>query len=501
MKKTPVSGVSITRLISGDIIADILSHCIVDDGSTVLESRIKHIEVQVEEKTSSSPVKKNKQPVPKEIKTIKKPPFDIPPIGSTVRVMGKIRRGFPEGRMIRIDQLSESLGLFSVFLSLHDTAECPYGGIEEAKHWKHVIELHKTKYSQPFTLPTRNPAAITIPETPKKTTPTPVDESTPRPQAPTPQPRDNSPESVRSVVSVEPPELPLHERTLKLRHPSRVRRHNLDTKTFRLYLKYFMDNIYALEECDCTPTKRRRSRRSSAKEGLDGFGLSYLLRVPELRDLAIRTVKEERKREEQRKLAVGKENIRHGSSSTTSKPKRPINFKRDTKRLFGEALRMLLQDGMIVIQEGRSRRWDDREASTVEKLHMWKHKDSQTQASPDKSKTLATISEISVASVAEEEFALSDVDEDEECFIPVTSRLLSTPLLSAIKIVTAHLNGARLRSKRPKVIGAPEEDILEQLHNTDERWSHIWDIGAALKKLQQEDEVYMVSEGVWAILT
>jgi len=253
-----------------------------------------------------------------------------------------------------------------------------------------------------------------------------------------------------------------------------------------------MGHAYAAEECQRTPIKRPRKRRKSvAAEEPDGFGLSYLRRVPELHELAVRVVHAERKRVEKRKLKLEKENIGNTSSSIVSKPKkRPFDLKRDTKRLFGEALRMLVQDGLIVTQEARSRRWDDREAERMERLRMWKCKNTETQAHTTevhKSRTLATISEISVVPFDQGEFVVSDEDEDEECFVPVTSALLSEPLLTAIRNATGRSNTARLKEKRPKALGASEEEILEQLHNSDERWARIWDITAALKKLEHDE--------------
>jgi hypothetical protein len=85
----------------------------VDDGSAVLESRVRHIEVPLEPKSMGSPKKKYKV---EDVQKKKIPPFDIPRIGSTVRVMGKVRPGFPDGRMIRIDELSRRfLDTHSIF--------------------------------------------------------------------------------------------------------------------------------------------------------------------------------------------------------------------------------------------------------------------------------------------------------------------------------------------------------------------------------------------------
>lgn len=83
----------------------------VDDGSAVLESRVRHVEVQPEPEPMGSPTKKDKLEEIKDLQKKKRPPFDIPHIGSTVRVMGKVRQGFPDGRMIRIDELG---GKFSI---------------------------------------------------------------------------------------------------------------------------------------------------------------------------------------------------------------------------------------------------------------------------------------------------------------------------------------------------------------------------------------------------
>lgn len=78
----------------------------VDDGSAVLEGRVRHVELKP--KSMDSPTKKDKLEETKDVQK-RKQLFDIPHIGSTVRVMGKVRQRFPDGRMIRIDGLSRRL--------------------------------------------------------------------------------------------------------------------------------------------------------------------------------------------------------------------------------------------------------------------------------------------------------------------------------------------------------------------------------------------------------
>lgn len=386
------------------------------------------------------------------------------------------------------------------------------GNMEEVIHWTRVMELHKTKYSQPFLLPT-NTTSFT--STPHKTQELLCDESTPKAvhHLSTPAP-SVSPESVRSYVTEKSSSNTIDERMPRLRHPSRLKSSQLNLETFQTYVIYYMTCMmesvkHPKYHCDATPTRRNSfhpSRRvanydSSDEDDLEstdpsGFGLGYLMRVPELQNLAIRVIKAEGKLAEKRKILQERENLqRSGSlklSDVSLRPKkhvRPGSLTKDTKRLFERVISNLFHNGAIIIEEGRSRRWDHHEAQLANSLQFWKHKNDETQSLHSE----GTINELSTATVAvEDEIQLSGVDEREDAYVPVTPRLLYEPVLLVLRRATLNLRGQQARAR-----GIPEKEILEQLKCIDARWDHISSVATTLHQLEEEDEIWEVSQGCW----
>jgi hypothetical protein len=223
------------------------------------------------------------------------------------------------------------------------------------------------------------------------------------------------------------------------------------------------------------------------------------MRVPELQNLAIRVIKAERKLAEKRKILQERENLQRTGSlkppDTSSRPKKPVrpgSLKKDVKRLFERAVSNLFHNGAIVIEEGRSRRWDHHEAQLVNLSQFWKHRNGETQSQYGRS-TIGTISELSTTSIAaEDELQLSDVDEREDAYVPVTPHLLREPVLLVLKRATRNLRGQQARAR-----GVPEEEILEQLKHVDSRWDHVSSVTTALHQLEEEDEIWEVSRGCW----
>jgi hypothetical protein len=378
------------------------------------------------------------------------------------------------------------------------------------------MELHKTKYSQPFVLPT-NIQMPTV-SAPQKTQQLPSDESTPKAprHLPTPAP-SVSPESVRSYVTEKSSCNTTNGRIPRLRHPSRLKSSQLNLETFQTYVIYYMTCMmesvkHPERHRDATPTRRNPfhlSRRVANYDSSDededddlestdpvGFGLGYLMRVPELQSLAIRVIKAERKLAEKRKILQEHENLQQSGSlkpsEVSSRPKkqlRPGSLTKDTKRLFERVISNLFHNGAIIIEEGRSRSWDHHEARLVNSLQLWKHKNGESQSQHGES----VIGEMSTASAAaEDEIQLSDVDDREDAYVPVTPRFLHEPVLLVLRRATLNLRGQQARAR-----GVPEKDILEQLKCMDARWDHVSSVATTLHQLEEEEEIWEVSQGCW----
>lgn len=257
------------------------------------------------------------------------PPTAVTAIGYPVQVIGKVIR-FHDARQIVVESIEPCK-------STND----------QWKHWKTVVELHKSRYSvpKPFEIPAplvvsscetgseelgnwqerRLPATtfnrqsyalasetnITVPRTPLK-----------RPlyaHAPSSPLTDSTTSAPSSPIKHGSADLP------RLRHPSRLHTRDLTENTFRLYLKHYMDHAPAValdwdvdDDLFSTPTKRphvpsdqtpkartvytahdrtpRASALNDSAPRLPAFTLSHLRRVPELALLAGRVVRTETKR-------------------------------------------------------------------------------------------------------------------------------------------------------------------------------------------------------------
>lgn len=203
---------------------------------------------------------------------------------------------------------------------------------------------------------------------------------------------------------------------------------------------------------------------------------------------------------EKRKILRERENQRGSSTkpseetSRSKKPTRPTNLKKDVKRLFERVILNLFHDGSIIVEGGKSRKWDQGEAELVNSIQLWKHKNSDTQSQYGDS---TLISEVSLASTGgSDDLQLSDEDEGEDAYAPAIPCILRKPVISAIKYAS---QGRLQVEARTKTRGAPEEDILQQLKNLDSRWDHITSLTTTLEQLEKEDVIWEVSSGVWAM--
>lgn len=345
--------------------------------------------------------------------------------------------------------------------------------------------------------------------------------------------------------------LPQATRQPRLRHPSRLRSRDLTDVTFRIYLKHYLDfaplhstretldesddNITDYHNSCATPTPRTRykrpsspletpkprSRKTSKKHyqddgsGQHGFTLSYLRRVPVLAEMARAVVYAEAKRREKEKRKREKENQSQHSQRSSLKSSSAASqtgssglldhrlVARNMKRLFQKTIRDLYRDGNIIIWNGPTRPCQDAlEAdgnSIADSDGLWK---SSNKDSPSSSAMTSTASSACNKLTQDKRLDgyLSDPDENEESYLPVTARTISPFVLRALRRLTGLEDGSRVQSRRrPR---APTVDELTAyLRNSDAQWTNLgaWDVEAALDWLESEEHVFKAGGGRWAV--
>lgn len=262
------------------------------------------------------------------------PPTPVTAIGYPVQVIGRVAR-FHDTRQIVVESIEPCQ-------STND----------QWKHWKTVVELHKSRYSvpKPFEIPAppavpscdtgseelgdwherRLPAAASniVSSSNKQTCALASGTGIPGPRTPLKRPsHDHAPSSPLTDSTTSAPSSPIKHGSTdppKLRHPSRLHARDLTENTFRLYLKHYMDHAAVAFDWDAdddlfsTPTKRprvpldqtpkartvytthdmtpRASALNDSAPHRPAFTLSHLRRVPELALLACRVVHTETKR-------------------------------------------------------------------------------------------------------------------------------------------------------------------------------------------------------------
>ncbi|CCA71891.1 hypothetical protein PIIN_05826 [Serendipita indica DSM 11827] len=590
----PLVVVRVVAIIVGVDVWEQKSRILLDDGTALVQGSYRHVQELVDEsdEQSKSQVGKSSRELPKR-KQVRYVPRPVPATGTAVIVLGK-----PDGQRMKIDELTP----------------CSY--MEEAAHIIRVVDLHKTKYSQPFTLPEstssgpHNMVPLAIPMTPPRRSREDGEDSeqdhdwTPRAkrhrrddvELETPRPRQtgaraHSPaESVSSVASsahsallsptkyLVPPLFPASTRShlpsstiqplssetsfgvssnkastetglntmARLRHPARRKGKDLNVDMFRLYVQYYIHTVHAhahaqalakrfhassssasTKGANCPP-RRMETGGSSSRNGKlktreqkerelfasdeerRGFALGYLRRVPELQEMAIRVVNQQRKT-----MRTTKRKKDEDVAETKRKDKEKAHDTRKyVKRLFIETTRTLYQQGAIVLHTGGARKWSREEAEWVNSLRIWKLKgDEDMSQSMDMSSRTLDISSTTlgdttrVSGIAEgTDMVLSDLDEEEESYIPTSVDVLAQPVLLALRDALKRAkfnNAADARDRNAiayKVQGVSEEDILESLHAMDDTWARVWDVGETLVYLENAGLTYLYKPGAWGVL-
>lgn len=251
-----------------------------------------------------------------------------------------------------------------------------------------------------------------------------------------------------------------------------------------------------------------------ANEGPKGFTLSYLVRVPTLRTLALRILEAARKATEKaarqasaksQATAIPPSAAKAGKQGTESAEKK-------CERLFRECIREKFTDGGLVL-------WDPSLLGPTTTTRLANSDDDFMIRKWD-----STGEEHSKIAFCERDYGggrgmwklksgmalpyMDPIDNDdllppnpsEEAFIPVTSILLRLPIVTAIDkynstrrtvpsnrptpATSVHASFSYARTKP----GVTEDDILAQMCKADSRWDHlsVMQIQAALQEMEEE---------------
>lgn len=277
--------------------------------------------------------------------------------------------------------------------------------------------------------------------------------------------------------------------------------------------------------------------------GVLGFTISYLRRVPELADMARRVVKAEAKRRAREDRKKAKEAGVSGSSQShvsrngrspqmslretvaTAGTKSEEKIAPKVKRLFRWAIVQLVQEGSLVISDGPARR-----CPSIQMLPnmsgLWKSTASScssmgADSSVFSASSVSGTSQLREGAEDDDDVALSDPDENEESYLPLTPAYLGRYVEEAIaklsapppypsatkgKLPITHPRQADSRSSYSDAGGqrhpawATKETILAWLRK-DDRWRSVgeWNVEEALSLLSEEGRAWNVGKGRWEL--
>ncbi|PCH35309.1 hypothetical protein WOLCODRAFT_166193 [Wolfiporia cocos MD-104 SS10] len=245
-------------------------------------------------------------------------------------------------------------------------------------------------------------------------------------------------------------------------------------------------------------------------EGRDqqrGFTLSHLRRVPELALLAGRIVDAEgrrREREARKAKARGEDKDKAVATNMRNPSLRePRHIK--MKRLFRRAVRMLYDDGSIVLWEGRVMPLPP--ACSTQSDVLWKANSSSMTASS----ASASAASSSTLQTEDDEDVLSDPQPDEEAYFPVSVPFLAGVVEGAIKRYMEHAASRprwlREKDERgtafppPGPPPGPKLDVLLKQLRADVRWANISEFAVkeALEWARAAGRIWCVGDDRWEL--
>ncbi|KAL5499252.1 hypothetical protein ACEPAH_1770 [Sanghuangporus vaninii] len=524
MGRVPCRTVKLVGMVVGIDEFDDMTRYKLDDGTAVIDCDLKlqkHLNQPTFPKATSTKTaskESSKQTISRQDKSKMRPEPPKVFVGAILSVRGRIYHGRGT-RYLRLEP-----GSFSISDSANN----------EPLHWMEVNRLCREYYylPEPFVVP--KSAEPKLEQASSSNDPASV-----IPSSPVSALSPTKSESSRAVTK--------SPRQPRLRHPSRLHSRDLTDITFRIYLKYYIDlappycsnETTSIRQKDdkcsdplSTPTPKSGHRRDSScetprprkhpmsqKQSREdetvqyGFTLSYLRRVPVLAEMARAVVRAESKRREKEKI---KREERKGSQSTQASKSlskslarsepvvelRPKLVSVNTKRLFQKTIRDLYKDGNIIIWHGPARPYEHAAYANNESIggspELWKtNTKTDTQSSPA---SIITSSSVCNNSTQDDtDYTLSEPDENEESYLPVTPRTIAPFVMRALRNLTGQENISRKSSRkhRPPTI----EELTLYLRKSDAQWDNLgsWDVQTALEWLQNDDQVFKAGDGRWAI--
>lgn len=227
-----------------------------------------------------------------------------------------------------------------------------------------------------------------------------------------------------------------------------------------------------------------------------GFTLSYLRRIPELSLLARKVTEAEvkrRAREERKKAKEAAEAV-GGATSTrsTSSKFRPIpedKLAGKMKRLFEWAIRALHKEGSIVLWDGPVRPCTSLSADDTSRL--WKANNSTTSNMAANSTLFGSSSLAGFTQLEDDDGYLSDPQEGEEAYSPVTPDYL-----------TGHVEKA-MKGMRPTGCGQITIDGILRALKKDDRWRNLgsWSVSDTLELMCKHGRLRELGHGRWDLVS
>ncbi|KAK7677659.1 hypothetical protein QCA50_019350 [Cerrena zonata] len=540
-----------------------------DDGTGVVECVFRH--PTPPKSPSKAPSKRpkpsgsSKNPTGKIVSTpvimtldLNPPPKPLASVGMSIRVIGRVTVQ-RQSRIIITDSIEPCISIN-----------------EESQHWLNVCDLHRSHYfppnSNPFVIPQLppKPSNSTNPQAgPSSTIFNHTTITFPPPQTPSKfsvcSSAATSPSLASSPVGPKSP--------LRLRHPSRLHTRDLTANTFRIYVKHYLDNAqtvdsnddsdfedpdpditFSLSQIPNTPTRPRKrpppsdsgetprpaKRRSigttpkgassqtpttalkadattNPDDGLYGFTISHLRRVPELALLARRVVEAEAKRRAREERKKAKEQQAQGLSTNTTDTKgksratpssaAPLGSTKPgegpgpkMKRLFRFAIRQLYDEGSIVLFDGPKHRLPHISLShSQSEIRLWKSSMSTSIDANSTTVSSVTNQSYSFTGADPDPSILSDPDSNEESYIPLVPSYLCGQVEKAI--VSMVSRARKMRERKTSVPGPTADEIVHYLRRRDDRWARVgeWHVKAALEWGQENGRMWCVGKDRWEV--
>jgi hypothetical protein len=288
--------------------------------------------------------------------------------------------------------------------------------------------------------------------------------------------------------------------------------------------------------CPSSASRLDRGGHGDDNEAVMGCTLSFLLRVPELSNLARRVVQAEMRRREKARQseaqaqsgAVSVDSSREqrrvalSSSTSTSTSTSTEGSLPKVKRLFSWAIRKLYQDGSIIIWDGPAISVSVLEphvALDSSMLYRSSRLDNtgHSSAGGPSSRLFSRRGGIQQPADDDSMEDLSDPPSDEEAYASLSTAYLATQVEQAIRSLTAlqttrrkganentYMGPAVSRRRLLPLPGPTKEDITTHLKRRDDRWKRInaWAVQEALEWLRDNGRVWYVSEddgGRWEL--